>query len=766
MKFVSHYDTYRSSTFFQILLIILCVVLLTPLELAEAANSGVLASPASQDPDPGYSYPRMVILTHNGEANGTILATFEKNVNPGEEAVFPIYRSTDNGKTWAHFSDVHDTKGYGGNRWQHMLYELPYQMGDLPAGTILCAGNAVPDNHSSTNLVLYKSNDAGLTWQYVSTIVQGGKVALHESTAVWEPFLIAIGDKLVCFISDERELNSAGYSQFLAHMYSTDGGKSWSSEVKDVGIPDRDARPGMAVVTKMGNGKYIMTYEVVSWANKEPGKKNYPTYYKISDDGLNWGNPADLGTRLQTADGLFLGSTPYNVYTTAGGDKGMVIVSARGYRDENSTKSCSDYLVNYNYGEGQWFRLPAAITHDDSTPTAGYSRSMVITRDNKSLVEMDGVKIPGYLNDRIEIRYATMPLEAQRYEAESAALLGKAVVGGEHKTSSGGKKVGMLDNAGDGANFSVKVAQDGQYNVRIRYANGWGQPAKFKVNVNGGKDFTVSLPTTLDWPIYDYVTFSTALQAGENSIKIEHDTNFAELDCIEVYENTASEVLDPVRQISVHGNEGESEIGTSGGILRMFAETAPTGAPVVWSIANLDGTPTDLAKISEEGVVSAVKNGTVKVVATAIDGNNVQGESTITISKQFKKDRFEAENGVISGKETKIAISAAASGGKKVGWLNAPGSDSVTISVDVLQDGLYIIEERYTNGLSDASHTMTINGKEKFTVKLPKTGGWDTYRSSDGIKMFLKAGKNKVRITPTTFFAELDCLQVYKADAV
>ncbi len=55
---------------------------------------------------------------------------------------------------------------------------------------------------------------------------------------------------------------------------------------------------------------------------------------------------------------------------------------------------------------------------------------------------------------------------------------------------------------------------------------------------------------------------------------------------------------------------------------------------VTWSVTNLDGTATDLATISENGLLSAKKDGKVRVVAKADDGSGVQGEALITIDTE------------------------------------------------------------------------------------------------------------------------------------
>ncbi|WP_209445768.1 glycosyl hydrolase family 95 catalytic domain-containing protein, partial [Paenibacillus etheri] len=80
-----------------------------------------------------------------------------------------------------------------------------------------------------------------------------------------------------------------------------------------------------------------------------------------------------------------------------------------------------------------------------------------------------------------------------------------------------------------------------------------------------------------------------------------------------------------------------SEISTKNGTLQLGATVLPTHAnkSVTWAVYEVDGiTVTDKATIELSGLLTAVKDGTVKVVATATDGSNVQGELAITISGQ------------------------------------------------------------------------------------------------------------------------------------
>ena len=92
--------------------------------------------------------------------------------------------------------------------------------------------------------------------------------------------------------------------------------------------------------------------------------------------------------------------------------------------------------------------------------------------------------------------------------------------------------------------------------------------------------------------------------------------------------------LVPVSSITVAGENGVDAITTPGGSLQMTAAVQPADATkqaVDWSVADPDE---NVAVISEDGLLSAHRNGTVKVVATAKDGTGITGEAVVTISGQ------------------------------------------------------------------------------------------------------------------------------------
>ncbi|MBP1967266.1 Ig-like domain-containing protein [Paenibacillus aceris] len=134
----------------------------------------------------------------------------------------------------------------------------------------------------------------------------------------------------------------------------------------------------------------------------------------------------------------------------------------------------------------------------------------------------------------------------------------------------------------------------------------------------------------------------------------------------------------PVQSVSVTGEGGAGVITSDNGALQMSAQVLPLNASsnsVTWSVYNVDSSATDKATISTSGLLTAVKNGQVKVVAKAYDGSGVIGSAIIDISGQ------------VNTPPTIEAVSAG-DGQVTIGW--SPMSGAVTYSVyQRTADGFY-----------------------------------------------------------------------------
>lgn len=110
----------------------------------------------------------------------------------------------------------------------------------------------------------------------------------------------------------------------------------------------------------------------------------------------------------------------------------------------------------------------------------------------------------------------------------------------------------------------------------------------------------------------------------------------------------------PVLQtgISVKGVNGINTITAKNGTLKMVAEITPSNAAnksVTWYVANLTGSA---AINSETGVLTAISDGTVKIIAIAEDGSDKMGSCVVTISGQTSDSGTPLGGGSSSGGNT------------------------------------------------------------------------------------------------------------------
>jgi hypothetical protein len=88
-----------------------------------------------------------------------------------------------------------------------------------------------------------------------------------------------------------------------------------------------------------------------------------------------------------------------------------------------------------------------------------------------------------------------------------------------------------------------------------------------------------------------------------------------------------------ITSIEIQGEGGSTEISTLQGTLQMTARVTPEDASdttVLWSVINGTGQAT----ITQDGLLQAVADGTVTVVAAANDGSGIEATLQVTISNQ------------------------------------------------------------------------------------------------------------------------------------
>ena len=315
------------------------------------------------------TYGRVLQLQHSGENNGTLFVTGQW----GRED-FPVYRSTNDGKSWKLVATVSEqlkpTSEYVAN-WQPHIFELPNQLGDMPAGTLLLSGCTRDKNTSKETLMcIWRSYDLGETWEEYTVVDKGNGI----NDGMYEPFLICDEDgSLVCFYSDETEVSDVG-GQRLVFRVSKDG-VTWGEKQYCCAPAERSLRPGMVTVSKMGDHGYILCYEMI-------GELGGPIYVKRSDSLTSWDYEAK-GTQVTDADKNFTGCTPYCTWTPDGGEYGTVIAAGRFSRPDwytsdgdNKQGDGSRLFVSFDLGN-TWQSIENPLPYDyNKDESANYTYSL------------------------------------------------------------------------------------------------------------------------------------------------------------------------------------------------------------------------------------------------------------------------------------------------------------------------------------------------------------------------------------------------------
>ena len=419
------------------------------------ATTGVLYAPnVSANPSEDASYPRVIRLAHSGSADGELLATFSHSGIGSTKANFPIYKSTDDGKTWSPspIGTVTDTV-HGWDLDGPTLFELPQAEGTLPAGTLLAAGTAWNHgDYTQQSVEVFASTNGGVSWSYRSSCAAESGLANTEGHGIWEPeFAVASNGDLVCYYSDERP-STNGYAQVLAHVVSTDGGATWGSEVYDVAVQDGVQRPGMTTVVKLPNGTYGMTYEDCK-AGFDPDTA-CSVYFKTSPDGENWAPASSLGSLVQTNDGRHFLHTPQLAWSPIGGPNGTLLISGQRLvsgadgsitvQDESGTV----LLANTDLGVGSWTETTAPVStnptggYDGSeTACAGYSSPILPSVSGSTILYLAGTHIG---NGKCEVQFGTDVAPGPTGAITNSNISGKCVDVNTN-TSTAGNAVQLWD---------------------------------------------------------------------------------------------------------------------------------------------------------------------------------------------------------------------------------------------------------------------------------------------------------------------------------
>jgi hypothetical protein len=171
--------------------------------------------------------------------------------------------------------------------------------------------------------------------------------------------------------------------------------------------------------------------------------------------------------------------------------------------------------------------------------------------------------------------------------------------------------LGNLDVANQGALTSFSCSNNALTSLNLANGNNINL---FQIQANNNPNLTCIE--------VDDESYSTTNWVG-NSYTFDAQASFST--------NCNSTIL--VSSITVQGQGGASTITTAGGTLLMEATVLPANADdatYTWSVMDGSGS----ASIDANGLLTAITDGTVSVIANANDASGIAGTATITISNQ------------------------------------------------------------------------------------------------------------------------------------
>jgi hypothetical protein len=315
-----------------------------------------------------------------------------------------------------------------------------------------------------------------------------------------------------------------------------------------------------------------------------------------------------------------LGDTPYLLFT--GPDYGEVFASgsdiqfhAEAY-DTDGTIEKLEYFLDREFEEDTvlmtYTESPFDFTWEG--PADGVYKVYVKVTDND-----------GYTKQSSPISFRVGNPPRYRYEAEQAVLTGDLSVVSD-ATASDGKYVDFKQDC------SIKwtipnCPADDSYDLIIGYGVPYGEKNNYIIiNDDVTHQLDVHFAGEADGWYRD--TVQADLLEGVNTVEIGYFWGWMRFDYIEF----TFPRLPLVSEISLSTVSGNDYIDTPGGTLQMLATVLPENAEITaveWSVSS-----SQLASVDQNGLLTAKKDGTVEVTASATDGSGVEGTMDITISNQ------------------------------------------------------------------------------------------------------------------------------------
>lgn len=350
--------------------------------------------------------------------------------------------------------------------------------------------------------------------------------------------------------------------------------------------------------------------------------------------------------------------------------------------------------VNYaSAGEGRMAVVVNGIKAEDILISQGDNQKtqmqIPMTEGNNKIILWNA-----YDSIQEELKLFGMTADGVTYDASrSFYAAGNMTIDGSHAGFSGiGFVAGFYMNKGAHIQFTVNVAEAGEYDVSVGYANGnteaKGMPAKLAVYVNGSKQTDTQLVPGVQWNTYLKKTEQLKLQKGENTITYWYEDTFVD----------AAPNLD-------------------------YIEVGPKGT----AVDDTDGTAAAMRVIEEHNQT------VVPFTVTPSKSVTLEAEYACWMTEnRYKPVGHDATHSGFTGE------------GYVAGMWSNPGS-GIEFPLEVLVDGTYSLSLHYANGAGAANVGIYVDGEKIQQYEIFGSGGWSSW-ADFSIDIDLTTAAKKVAI--------------------